>query len=172
MRGEQATGIIGVEVPGGSSPHARGAAAHPSAISPANRIIPACAGSSVRCSEKRTAARDHPRMRGEQPAALAKHIAGLGSSPHARGAAACPRTQRTGSGIIPACAGSRDIFAESHYSPPDHPRMRGEQPDLCRYQTHPQGSSPHARGAGSICTSKIQQYRIIPACAGSSPGPA
>ena len=114
----------------GSSPHARGA------------LGLAIAGVS--------AAMDHPRMRGEhdvlqpgrsRPLGIIPACAGstaleivaeirdYGSSPHARGAPR-PRTSRA-------------------TSPRDHPRMRGEHPEVPR---HPAGA-----GGG-----------IIPACAGST----
>ena len=50
----------------------------------------------------------------------------------------------------------------------DHPRMRGEHPDLLRIYLDATGSSPHARGAPLAVTVDARFRGIIPACAGST----
>ena len=135
-------------------------------------IIPACAGSTYQAAttdstltgsspHARGAQRlryypcrgvwDHPRMRGEHPS--------------------CRTIPRFGARIIPACAGSTNVYSkvrgDTEGSSPhargallllssnpdifeDHPRMRGEHPNCCRAVRHDRG--------------------IIPACAGSTNG--
>ena len=154
----------------GSSPHARGARSrtacrpccsrdHPrmrgehltedEAAELAERIIPACAGSTInpltlvlfspgssphargaRPSRLRScpACQDHPRMRGEHSFCAIVSSSSAGSSPHARGALAAHSR---------SCSSRRD-----------HPRMRGEH----------RGAGRGGPGRGGI----------IPACAGST----
>ena len=90
----------------GSSPHARGARLCDRATAEELRIIPACAGSTVRIPLKVSDWRDHPRMRGEHAWAAAVTACLQGSSPHARGAPGRPQEPEPADGIIPACAGS------------------------------------------------------------------
>ena len=70
----------------GSSPHTRGAPA----LSPVHAceagIIPAYAGSTVRCSEVEHSDGDHPRIRGEHFMTASRKPSFVGSSPHTRGA--------------------------------------------------------------------------------------
>ena len=134
----------------GSSPHARGA------------LGLAIAGVS--------AAMDHPRMRGEhdvlqpgrsRPLGIIPACAGstaleivaeirdYGSSPHARGAPR-PRTSRA-------------------TSPRDHPRMRGEHPEVPRHPAGAGGDHPRMRGEHLQRRYSLLYYGgIIPACAGST----
>ena len=49
-----------------------------------------------------------------------------------------------------------------------HPRVRGEQASFCTSAATSCGSSPRARGAGSILRLLEGHGRFIPACAGSS----
>ena len=52
----------------------------------------------------------------------------------------------------------------------DHPRMRGEHTNFHYRGIHDRGSSPHARGAPRVLRRRSRRDRIIPACAGSTPG--
>ena len=73
--------------------------------------------------------------------------AGVGSSPHTRGAlrfrAAPPAWKR----IIPAYAGSTKPIAAVEHSRTDHPRIRGEHVGQRGRPRPAVGSSPHTRGA-------------------------
>ena len=77
-----------------------------------DRITPACAGSSHRSARRARATQDHPRMRGEQDARHDGPLVGAGSPPHARGAGLRDGEARPGSGITPACAGSRLVHLQ------------------------------------------------------------
>ena len=70
----------------GSSPHTRGARPGRAAHLAADRIIPAYAGSTNGLSTIPPRSSDHPRIRGEHGSWGRVSLAGLGSSPHTRGA--------------------------------------------------------------------------------------
>ena len=75
-----------VAVPGGSSPHVRGAPLNLAASDGMAGIIPACAGSTYANTDGCILSGDHPRMCGEHYALFASARALPGSSPHVRGA--------------------------------------------------------------------------------------
>ena len=151
MRGEHPNGCHEHKLNLGSSPHARGARLTRGSEFASERIIPACAGSTLRIDRSRTRTRDHPRMRGEHNLTQYPNFMNEGSSPHARGARDGLWISRAIIGIIPACAGST-FTAELVLEPVgDHPRMRGEHEFLLRVSQVFLGSSPHARGARLLC---------------------
>ena len=85
LRGEQCLYHSNSGASGGSPPLARGTAAHPAWHSPRTWITPACAGNSFPPPWGGTAAPDHPRLRGEQPANTPMPRLTKGSPPLARG---------------------------------------------------------------------------------------
>ena len=131
----------------GSSPHARGA--HIKIDNRAARvgIIPACAGSTSDQIIVKGRAGDHPRMRGEHLRPPALPPSAQGSSPHARGARVRLVKEIDLARINPASAGSTCTVNRGKSRVKDHPRMRGEHELNQAINTHPRGSSPHARGA-------------------------
>ena len=152
----------------GSSPHARGAPWRCRLRWGGLGIIPACAGSTSMLPKTVKACWDHPRMRGEHREGTGKHLADIGSSPHARGALNPPEYFDSAAGIIPACAGSTYRCCCELYIVRDHPRMRGEHISRHTLATSVAGSSPHARGAPLPYPASVSCLRIIPACAGST----
>ena len=106
IRGEHSTMSKCTPAATGSSPHTRGAPRRPRQGHRRGRIIPAYAGSTLRGDHPIRQPWDHPRIRGEHAPAPPGAGAGLGSSPHTRGAprgvAGIPVDPR----IIPAYAGS------------------------------------------------------------------
>ena len=86
IRGEHSAGDLQQGVPGGSSPHTRGARS--SHCNPTNRgrIIPAYAGSTSASAAAGSAEKDHPRIRGEHVDGWEGAGWARGSSPHTRGA--------------------------------------------------------------------------------------
>ena len=133
--------------PRGSSPHTRGAHHHEKGEEVNGRIIPAYAGSTVCDATRELSIADHPRIRGEHPRQGADAVAGVGSSPHTRGAPARRHALAGPRRIIPAYAGSTFRRAMKPSQAADHPRIRGEHRILPPDQTLPGGSSPHTRGA-------------------------
>ena len=135
----------------GSSPHTRGARRQCGLYDEIARIIPAYAGSTKRIPWTGRRWRDHPRIRGEHADPVVLRHGYRGSSPHTRGAPNAPlRTPGSSS---------------------DHPRIRGEHDTPLTNVTPFTGSSPHTRGAPTSCPLSRSRLRIIPAYAGSTPGP-
>ena len=147
IRGEHRILPAGQTLPGGSSPHTRGAPDHAERSLHCPGIIPAYAGSTHIDSRFFQLKRDHPRIRGEHRAPLPTPACAHGSSPHTRGAPARPFNRLGGCGIIPAYAGSTTTPPAQPAPCWDHPRIRGEH-FLGQGQTPAgPGSSPHTRGA-------------------------
>ena len=146
MRGVYSTSSAGTAAQGGSSPHARGLLAEGLRSWLAPRIIPACAGFTLRPRSLRPPRRDHPRMRGVYLLSSGSGVGIWGSSPHARGLPPGGRQPGGRARIIPACAGFT-----SHQSP---------------FTAASPGSSPHARGLPGAVSHSCLSFRIIPACAG------
>ena len=152
----------------GSSPHTRGAQDCGHLRQHVRGIIPAYAGSTWPPCGIRAACRDHPRIRGEHLKLGRGVVVSGGSSPHTRGAHRPMRTERPGSGIIPAYAGSTGRRCGRLSRSPDHPRIRGEHLEGENYVSHGTGSSPHTRGARVIVEESVEICGIIPAYAGST----
>ena len=168
MRGEHVGVLLQVFDYLGSSPHARGAPLRGFAARGRSGIIPACAGSTPATACRPSRSRNHPRMRGEHGLRHERRRLAGGSSPHARGAPGRRRGQGRIPGIIPACAGSTDVFAKIGKRRRDHPRMRGEHALALLAAGLVLGSSPHARGARYVASHGRLAQGIIPACAGST----
>ena len=86
MRGEHQGRAVNIHLWQGSSPRARGARPLPAAHDDLPRIIPACAGSTVRVVFGHPLRADHPRVRGEHAEFAGRSCYQSGSSPRARGA--------------------------------------------------------------------------------------
>ena len=168
MCGEHPTAHRVLEHDAGSSPHVRGARLARRMGRNQIGIIPACAGSTSRCSSTRRRSRDHPRMCGEHPMSLATFAADAGSSPHVRGALQRDTRLHRQRGIIPACAGSTTSARPSAPKARDHPRMCGEHNPTVESLERTAGSSPHVRGAHRTSSRRVVRTGIIPACAGST----
>ena len=110
----------------GSSPHVRGARGVTRGENGELGIIPACAGSTDSRMGGHAEIRDHPRMCGEHSSCTSTDARCSGSSPHVRGAPSDGGVEPCGRGIIPACAGSTDLYRDSLVLRWDHPRMCGE----------------------------------------------
>ena len=130
--------------------------------------IPACAGSSPHLVDANVQPRDHPRVRGEQPAATWTSSWPWGPSPRARGAEQPLVLHDALDGTIPACAGSSPRPASRWPRRGDHPRVRGEQNGPEPAGQRSGGPSPRARGAAALLPGRAALGGTIPACAGSS----
>ena len=108
-------------------------------------------------------------MCGEHQRGVRDPRTALGSSPHVRGARLERDENPSGSGIIPACAGSTDRVGAAGSLVGDHPRMCGEHAWAFSLTSSKSGSSPHVRGARGFMLSEAVHCGIIPACAGSTP---
>ncbi len=152
----------------GSSPHARGTDGLGASLAHEARFIPARAGNSKLKHGAPGFRPVHPRTRGEQKFGVLDCGGLFGSSPHARGTVGQRCVRHCHHRFIPARAGNRPASTRAWPSGSVHPRTRGEQ--LCaRLRRLPDGgSSPHARGTGSLIALQLQQLRFIPARAGNS----
>ena len=189
IRGEHGGSIMPVENVPGSSPHTRGALSTTNSCEGRARIIPAYAGSTLEPRGDTGGERDHPRIRGEHPAAsrctvpngrIIPAYAGStsptdtlsrrphGSSPHTRGAPDRIIAMAEKSRIIPAYAGSTFISIYCCASSGDHPRIRGEHHAFVYLLDFLDGSSPHTRGARPSPVHQHVPDGIIPAYAGST----
>ena len=168
IRGEHFDSSCQLFLPGGSSPHTRGALIMKDSISKSVRIIPAYAGSTSMSTMTGVRITDHPRIRGEHLAWSGVKSSSSGSSPHTRGARPPSVSAHVGVGIIPAYAGSTGSLANSAGSSWDHPRIRGEHSIWRWHDVDRVGSSPHTRGARAVRQPLEAGSRIIPAYAGST----
>ena len=91
-----------------------------------------------------------------------------GSPPLARGVLNISPSPVRSQGITPACAGSTLPEIDRLLPPQDHPRLRGEYIRRRRFQKSHTGSPPLARGVPTRSTTACLEYRITPACAGST----
>ena len=157
-----------MSLPGGSSPHTRGARSVRRSTSQSGRIIPAYAGSTASGTRSNQSIADHPRIRGEHLNERAARQRRRGSSPHTRGAQAGYPLAAGDARIIPAYAGSTRPSQEFAVEIQDHPRIRGEHTLHPRWVTDLAGSSPHTRGAHAALDVEGLAARIIPAYAGST----
>ena len=152
----------------GSSPRARGTPGGIRRASLPPRIIPACAGNTLRPLVRVVCWVDHPRVRGEHVTHCSVLPTGTGSSPRARGTLHSLSNVRLPTRIIPACAGNTRLRHPSRGRNADHPRVRGEHAAFVSLgEPHP-GSSPRARGTRCGRNRSRSAHRIIPACAGNT----
>ena len=126
IRGEHRILPAGQTLPGGSSPHTRGAPDHAERSLHCPGIIPAYAGSTHIDSRFFQLKRDHPRIRGEHRWTVRGTDSRTQSSPHTRGAPSSSAHPRPRPRIIPAYAGSTWPARAPLSLRPDHPRIRGE----------------------------------------------
>ncbi|TDQ53226.1 hypothetical protein EV190_10415 [Actinorugispora endophytica] len=155
----------------GPSPRARGARVRGGGLRGGGGTIPACAGSTHSPVSPESDRRDHPRVRGEHPAARARPFHPRGPSPRARGARCRTGAEDLRSGTIPACAGSTYRFLPVRFGARDHPRVRGEHPSSSAAARKRRGPSPRARGARVRGGGLRGGGGTIPACAGSTHSP-
>ena len=132
----------------GSPPHARGRRGPVGPFRACSRITPACAGKTVARMSTRRESRDHPRMRGEDPATTPSAKPAAGSPPHARGRLAYDGSFILDWRITPACAGKTSF--------------------VCVVTEPTLGSPPHARGRRIRLPIYETVLRITPACAGKT----
>ena len=147
IRGEHERRIGAPVGPVGSSPHTRGARINDIFRMKNEGIIPAYAGSTDPGAAAQKVQRDHPRIRGEHAVLSCPQTAGVGSSPHTRGARMKIYEGSKWIDIIPAYAGSTRRAGSGWGKASDHPRIRGEHRAGAALVAALAGSSPHTRGA-------------------------
>ena len=168
MRGEYTRRDCQRTLKRGSPPLARGVLSECAFLVLAQRITPACAGSTQLRQLDPTSSRDHPRLRGEYLHFFQRSLRNLGSPPLARGVRSLSKGVIHGSRITPACAGSTDAISIARQSKKDHPRLRGEYKNNFPPTITEAGSPPLARGVQLLKLCAQMQSGITPACAGST----
>ena len=167
-RGEHSSGTIDGNSITGPSPLARGT--HASCLCDwcGHRLIPARAGNTRGRPFPSSAARAHPRSRGEHLSVTGKGEDAPGSSPLARGTHAESIGVYLRFRLIPARAGNT-------LKPPvicavqaAHPRSRGEHSAPGLISQVRRGSSPHAQGTLFVEAGVFGSVRRIPAHAGNT----
>ena len=140
----------------------------------AGGLIPAHAGKTRDCGERRWGARAHPRSRGENSGTMNAGPGTMGSSPLTRGKQGWPELYRRPSRLIPAHAGKTAVGSDCAHERRAHPRSRGENIFSLRARISSTGSSPLTRGKPIESKEPAAGDRLIPAHAGktASPRPA
>ena len=150
----------------GSSPLARGLPRHWPLRAGHVGIIPARAGFTNPCTDRRERAADHPRSRGVYADATMRGAMTVGSSPLARGLLDLGVQGGQAARIIPARAGFTHRGGLDRVACQDHPRSRGVYGDWIATAADAAGSSPLARGLLRVDLPEPGLHRIIPARAG------
>ena len=130
----------------GSSPRVRGKLAHSGLGTGAARLIPACAGKTIRPAYYQSPSAAHPRVCGENTFSHHHCRCAVGSSPRVRGKHLFTVTGARLRGLIPACAGKTVAGGERPRLAGAHPRVCGENDLTIRRFTTSRGSSPRVRG--------------------------
>ena len=152
----------------GSPPHTRGKDKVAGNHGVGSGITPAHAGKSRLHHELCGWGQDHPRTRGEKKPSRYKQGYIEGSPPHTRGKEVRGLCAKNWHGITPAHAGKSHLFGGVRVGMWDHPRTRGEKPDVPRWRDVREGSPPHTRGKGAWQSKAWTFPRITPAHAGKS----
>ncbi len=186
--GEHADRSGATALTGGSSPRVRGGHGRAGRESPAERITPACAGTTPKrptMSDSRTdhprvcgttpeeivpaiGEADHPRVCGDDPGQPVPHQNGSGSPPRVRGRLLGHPRGDVPPRITPACAGTTYIRLRRPRRPSDHPRVCGDDVLPAAPVTQSSGSPPRVRGRLGGRRDLLPALRITPACAGTT----
>ena len=167
MCGEQLPLDAGAACKSGSPPRVRGTVTLVSHGLAASGITPACAGNSSLMGRRTPAARDHPRVCGEQLTPSGLLSSRLGSPPRVRGTEERRVKPDKEARITPACAGNSGSLDALLHGTTDHPRVCGEQDDQRISCVEARGSPPRVRGTVAAPLNFRLVDGITPACAGN-----
>ena len=134
----------------------------------AEGLIPACAGKTFRARVAGNDARAHPRVCGENAAALDGGTAREGSSPRMRGKHQRPNRRRPRIRLIPAYAGKTAVGSLGVVRVRAHPRVCGENVAYEKAVRGDLGSSPRMRGKLRLVWVISWPWGLIPAYAGKT----
>ena len=107
-------------------------------------------------------------MRGENTIYREAIMLPEGTSPRARGKQKRALTWGFVARNIPACAGKTLISPIVSHALQEHPRVRGENPEMNSSDKSLGGTSPRARGKRRAIAWRVSLLRNIPACAGKT----
>ena len=148
MCGENTAGLVVPRSAAGSSPRVRGKLCSIKRILAGRRLIPACAGKTMRVQDIISGKGAHPRVCGENINGLIQGIKNMGSSPRVRGKRLTRVWLARASGLIPRVCGENRLANGGRYSR--------------------RGSSPRVRGKPTRGTMRASRVGLIPACAGKT----
>ena len=154
----------------GSPPRVRGKLQRVHRLAIGHRITPACAGKTARSAWHFTAARDHPRVCGENLYQEALPVNQKGSPPRVRGKRQHFLCYLFRFRITPACAGKTHIAISALLDSWDHPRVCGENAVVREDVIKITGSPPRVRGKRPPVAGRGRAGGITPACAGKTSG--
>ena len=152
----------------GSSPRVRGKLTPITIVAIPTRLIPACAGKTVRDRSRAAADRAHPRVCGENALVVWENVEGAGSSPRVRGKPIRSFTASRTLRLIPACAGKTRASQYVGRLAWAHPRVCGENVEPMLPRAEAAGSSPRVRGKRNYPSEEFMPLGLIPACAGKT----
>ena len=172
VRGDDEMSTASARPPPGSPPRARGR--HPGGTRGlmGRGLTPACAGTTRPRSSARPSATAHPRVRGDDSAALSRSTTPCGSPPRARGRRSGYVSVAGSLGLTPACAGTTPARAHPGRPPSAHPRVRGDDAPSRPLGLRARGSPPRARGRRAGLVDELAGGRLTPACAGTTGAPS
>ena len=130
----------------GSPPRARGRRPGRTPRRRTKGLTPACAGTTSRWRTMTHSARAHPRVRGDDLAAVICETVCDGSPPRARGRPRCASWPSRRPGLTPACAGTTRCRQQQQPPTRAHPRVRGDDALTAWVAVTRSGSPPRARG--------------------------
>ena len=116
------------------------------------------------------AAREHPRLRGDNGVVGRPNFPALGTSPLTRGQPDNVARTKLAIRNIPAYAGTTQHDSQTPTQEPEHPRLRGDNPLLRVSHRQDPGTSPLTRGQRLPCTISFSPLWNIPAYAGTTQG--
>ena len=111
---------------------------------------------------------DHPRVCGENELELINPINIIGSPPRMRGKRISPRKSGALHRITPAYAGKTIPMLWGLLGSQDHPRVCGENFEVCALRHTHLGSPPRMRGKLKGLSLQVKGKRITPAHAGKT----
>ena len=167
-RGENAAEETAVDIHLGSSPLTRGKRRRAAKSWRAGRLIPAHAGKTLKRRWRRSAAKAHPRSRGENSWPTSRTSRRSGSSPLTRGKPSSTRLNDQCPRLIPAHAGKTGFGCHGGGPFRAHPRSRGENTANRGDKVAGAGSSPLTRGKHTRPTPSQSKPGLIPAHAGKT----
>ena len=132
------------------------------------RLIPACAGKTLRLMHLHSGVPAHPRVCGENHSTPCRRGAARGSSPRVRGKHTEVMAGAYVPGLIPARAGKTSTPARGSPSSRAHPPACGENDGVSERPAMVGGSSPRVRGKPRPASSPQSASRLIPARAGKT----
>ena len=166
--GERGSGPPEGHVKNGSSPRVRGTRFQVNWDKEVHRFIPACAGNAGVLDASAFNPPVHPRVCGERLHTTGCCGGSCGSSPRVRGTRSRPRSRRSASRFIPACAGNAVAVPGDLEEAAVHPRVCGERGCTASTAATVCGSSPRVRGTRLYARAVLGHRRFIPACAGNA----